>query len=52
MDPELRRTLVEDHFLEGVVSLPSGVFRPYACVSTAIQLFTKTRRGGTNQVWF
>jgi type I restriction enzyme M protein len=49
---ELRRTLVEDHFLEGVVSLPSGVFRPYAGVSTAILLFTKTGRGGTDQVWF
>jgi type I restriction enzyme M protein len=49
---ELRRILVEDHFLEGVVSLPSGVFRPYAGVSTAILLFTKTGRGGTDQVWF
>ena len=49
---ELRRTLVEDHFLEGVVSLPSGVFRPYAGVSTAILLFTKTGRGGTDSVWF
>ena len=38
---ELRRSLVEDHFLEGVVSLHSGVFRPYAGVSTAILLFTK-----------
>jgi len=35
-----------------VVSLPSGVFRPYAGVSTAILLFTKTGRGGTDQVWF
>jgi type I restriction enzyme M protein len=49
---ELRRTLVEDHFLEGVVSLPRGVFRPYAGVSTAILLFTKTGRGGTDHVWF
>ncbi len=49
---ELRHTLVEDHFLEGVVSLPSGVFRPYAGVSTAILLFTKTGRGGTDHVWF
>jgi type I restriction enzyme M protein len=48
----MRRTLVEDHFLEGVVSLPSGVFRPYAGVSTAILLFTKTGRGGTDRVWF
>jgi type I restriction enzyme M protein len=44
--------LVEDHFLEGVVSLPRGVFRPYTGVSTAILLFTKTGRGGTDQVWF
>jgi type I restriction enzyme M protein len=49
---KLRRTLVEDHFLEGVVSLPSGVFRPYAGVSTAILFFTKTGRGGTDHVWF
>ena len=49
---ELRRTLVEDHFLEGVVSQPSGVFRPYAGVRTAILFFTKTGRGGTDQVWF
>ena len=49
---ELRRTLVEDHFLEGGVSLPTGVFRPYAGVSTAILFFTKTGRGGTDRVWF
>jgi type I restriction-modification system DNA methylase subunit len=51
---KLRRTLVEEHFLEGVVSLPSGVFRPYAGVSTAILFFTKTGRGPrvqeTNQI--
>jgi len=49
---ELRRTLVEDHKLDGVVKLPSGVFKPYAGVSTAILLFTKTGAGGTDQVWF
>ena len=49
---ELRRILVEDHRLDGIVSLPSGVFRPYAGVSTAILLFTKTNRGGTDSVWF
>ena len=49
---ELRRTLVEDHKLEGVVSLPAGAFRPYAGVSTAILLFTKTNSGGTDHVWF
>jgi type I restriction enzyme M protein len=48
----LRRMLVEDHKLEGIVSMPSGVFRPYAGVSTAILLFTKTNSGGTDQVWF
>jgi type I restriction enzyme M protein len=49
---ELRRMLVEDHKLDGIVSMPSGVFRPYAGVSTAILLFTKTNSGGTDQVWF
>ena len=48
----LRRLLVEDHKLDGVVSLPSGVFKPYAGVSTAILLFTKTNSGGTDRVWF
>jgi type I restriction enzyme M protein len=49
---ELRRTLVEEHRLDGVVSLPSGAFKPYAGVSTAILLFTKTDAGGTDHVWF
>jgi type I restriction enzyme M protein len=49
---ELRRMLVEDQKLDGIVSLPSGVFRPYAGVSTAILLFTKTNSGGTDHVWF
>ncbi len=49
---ELRRMLVADHRLDGVVSLPSGVFRPYAGVSTAILLFTRTDSGGTDGVWF
>ncbi|WP_347094065.1 class I SAM-dependent DNA methyltransferase [Sphingomonas parapaucimobilis] len=48
----LRETLVEQHRLEAVISLPSGVFRPYAGVSTAILIFTKTGRGGTDQVWY
>ena len=48
----LRKILVEDQKLDGVVSLPSGVFRPYAGVSTAILLFTKTNSGGTDYVWF
>lgn len=49
---ELRRLLVEDQRLDGIVKLPSGVFRPYAGVSTAIVLFTKTNSGGTDHVWF
>ncbi len=49
---DLRRSLVEDHLLEGIVSLPSGVFKPYSGVSTAILLFTKTGNGGTEKVWF
>ena len=48
----IRQTLVEDHTLEGVISMPSGVFKPYAGVSTAILIFTKTGSGGTDQVWF
>ncbi len=49
---ELRRILVEDQKLEAVISLPSGVFRPYAGVSCGILIFTKTNSGGTDQVWF
>ncbi len=49
---ELRRMLIEEQKLEGVVSLPSGTFRPYAGVSTAILLFTRTDSGGTDSVWF
>ena len=49
---ELRRMLVQDHRLDGIVSLPSGAFRPYAGVSTAILLFTRTDSGGTDGVWF
>ncbi|MEP6765057.1 MAG: class I SAM-dependent DNA methyltransferase, partial [Gemmatimonadaceae bacterium] len=48
----LRKMLVEDHKLDGIVSMPSGVFKPYAGVSTAILLFTKTNSGGTDSVWF
>lgn len=49
---QLRRMLVEDQKLDAVIKLPSGVFRPYAGVSTAILCFTKTNSGGTDQVWF
>jgi type I restriction enzyme M protein len=48
----LRETLVEKHKLDAVIKLPSGVFRPYAGVSTAILVFTKTGYGGTDHVWF
>ncbi len=48
----LRKTLIEDHRLEAIVSMPSGVFKPYAGVSTAIVVFTKTGTGGTDNVWF
>jgi type I restriction enzyme M protein len=49
---ELRQILVEQHKLDAVIKLPSGVFRPYAGVSTAILIFTKTNSGGTDHVWF
>jgi type I restriction enzyme M protein len=48
----LRKILVEDQKLTAVIKLPSGVFKPYAGVSTAILLFTKTNSGGTENVWF
>jgi len=49
---ELRQLLVEDQKLDAVISLPGGVFRPYAGVSTDVLLFTKTNSGGTDDVWF
>jgi type I restriction enzyme M protein len=49
---ELRRILVENQKLDAVISLPGGVFKPYAGVSTAILVFTKTNSGGTDAVWF
>jgi len=48
----VRRMLVEDQKLDAVISLPGGVFKPYAGVSTAIMLFTRTNSGGTDHVWF
>jgi len=48
----IRKELVENQRLQGVISMPSGVFKPYAGVSTAILLFTKTNSGGTDNVWF
>ena len=49
---EIRRILVEKHKLDAVIKLPSGVFKPYSGVSTAILLFTKTNSGGTDNIWF
>jgi type I restriction enzyme M protein len=49
---DLRRILVENHKLDAIIKLPAGVFRPYAGVSTAILVFTKTGVGGTDHVWF
>lgn len=48
----IRKELVENHHLQAVISMPSGVFKPYAGVSTAILIFTKTGAGGTENVWF
>ena len=48
----IRKELVENNRLEAVISMPSGVFKPYAGVSTAILIFTKTGHGGTDKVWF
>ncbi len=48
----LRKTLIENHQLKAVISMPSGVFKPYAGVSTAVLVFTKTGAGGTDKVWF
>jgi type I restriction enzyme M protein len=48
----LRKMLVEEQKLDAIVSMPSGVFKPYAGVSTAILFFTKTNSGGTDKVWF
>ncbi len=48
----IRQELVENQKLTAVISMPSGVFKPYAGVSTAILIFTKTNAGGTDKVWF
>lgn len=48
----IRKALVEENRLEAVISMPSGVFKPYAGVSTAILIFMKTGQGGTENVWF
>jgi type I restriction enzyme M protein len=48
----IRQEIVDGQKLDGVISMPSGVFKPYAGVSTAVSLFTKTNSGGTDHVWF
>lgn len=49
---QIRQEIIEKHKLEAVISMPSGVFKPYAGVSTAVLFFTKTNSGGTDNVWF
>ncbi len=49
---QIRQELIEKHKLDAVISMPSGVFKPYAGVSTAVIFFTKTGTGGTDNVWF
>lgn len=49
---QIRKEIIENHKLEAVISMPSGVFKPYAGVSTAVLVFTKTGAGGTDKVWF
>ena len=48
----IRQEIIEKHKLDAVISMPSGVFKPYAGVSTAVLFFTKTNSGGTDNVWF
>jgi type I restriction enzyme M protein len=48
----IRKKIIDDQKLEAVISMPSGVFKPYAGVSTAVLIFTKTNSGGTDHVWF
>ena len=48
----IRKEIIDNHKLEAIISMPSGVFKPYAGVSTGIMIFTKTGAGGTDKVWF
>lgn len=48
----IRKAIIEENRLEAIISMPSGVFKPYAGVSTGIMIFTKTGHGGTDKVWF
>ena len=49
---QIRKEILDNNKLDAVISMPSGVFKPYAGVSTAILIFTKTGSGGTDKVWF
>ena len=49
---QIRKEIIETNKLDAVISMPSGVFKPYAGVSTAVLFFTKTTSGGTDKVWF
>ncbi|MED4850601.1 class I SAM-dependent DNA methyltransferase [Caldifermentibacillus hisashii] len=49
---QIRKEIIDNHKLEAIISMPSGVFKPYAGVSTAVMIFTKTGAGGTDNVWF
>ncbi|MBT6766083.1 MAG: N-6 DNA methylase, partial [Prolixibacteraceae bacterium] len=49
---DIRKELIDNQKLQAIISMPSGVFKPYAGVSTAVLLFTKTESGGTDNVWF
>jgi type I restriction enzyme M protein len=49
---DIREEIIDNHRLEAIISMPSGVFKPYAGVTTGIMIFTKTGTGGTDKVWF
>jgi type I restriction enzyme M protein len=49
---QIRKEIIDNQKLQAVISMPSGVFKPYAGVSTAVLIFTKTNSGGTDNVWF
>lgn len=49
---DIRKEIVDNNKLEAIISMPSGIFKPYSGVSTAIMIFTKTGTGGTDKVWF
>ncbi|ARC85480.1 hypothetical protein U732_1305 [Clostridium argentinense CDC 2741] len=49
---DIRKEIIDNNKLEAIINMPSGVFKPYAGVSTAIMIFTKTGTGGTDKVWF